>query len=248
MPKISRRHVSYGLSAQADVRAEAVRQKAGVMTFNICGSYKSLKEPLEVRLKLPGVHNVANVLAAAAVTLELNVSVEDIKAGIESFSGVERRFEIKGSVGNVMVVDDYGHHPVEIKAVLKAAKQGWERRAVVVFQPHRYSRTIEQFEEFITSFNDADVLVITEIYAAGERPVKGVSGKGLYEAIKEHGHKDVTYVRDIDEVTAHLEKIIKPGDLVMTLGAGDVWRVGEALIDALKRKYPEEGLRVVDGE
>ena len=148
-----------------------------------------------------------------------------------------RRFQVKGEVKGIMVVDDYGHHPAEIRATLVAAKNGWpERRLVVAFQPHRYSRTKELFNEFVTAFYDADILVVTEIYAASEKPIEGVTAEALANAIRSHGQKDVTFIADREAIPAHLAGIVLPGDIVLTLGAGNIWQAGEALLEKLEEK------------
>ena len=245
LPAITRRHVTYGFSKQARVQARHLEQSSGRASFELRNNGKSLGR---VSLPMPGEHNVSNALAASAVALELGVKAGDIKEGLESFPGVERRFELKGELGGIMVVDDYGHHPIEVKAVLRAVKQGWKRRAVVVFQPHRYSRTKDLFEDFTTAFNDADVLILTDIYPAGERPLKGVSSKALYRAIKERGHGGVEFVKDLSSVGERLEEVTSPGDMVLTLGAGDVYRAGEDLLRRLKNKGAGGGFKVVGRE
>jgi UDP-N-acetylmuramate--alanine ligase len=166
--------------------------------------------------------------------MELDVPFAQIQEGFAQFGGVGRRFQIKGEVNGIMVVDDYGHHPAEIRATLAAGKNGWpERRLVVAFQPHRYTRTRELFDEFVTAFYDADVLVVTDIYAASEKPIEGVTAEALANAIRKHGQKDVTYVADRETVAEHLLQVLKPGDIVLTLGAGNIWQAGEVLLERL---------------
>lgn len=230
IPKITRRFKSYGLTAQADIHARDIRHRSMQTTFEVWHDREDLGS---ITLNMPGEHNVYNALAAAAVARELDIGFESIKAGLEGFTGVERRFHVRGSAGGVTVVDDYGHHPEEIKAVLKAAKKGFDSRVVVVFQPHRYSRTKDLFDEFLTSFNDADKLILTGIYPAGEEKIEGVSGKALYDGIKGRGHKDAAFVEDLSRVPAHLEGVVSPGDMVITLGAGDVWKAGVAFLELL---------------
>jgi len=242
LPSISRRHTTYGLSPQADVHAVGIEQKWGQTTFEIIAGGKHLGE---VTINCPGVHNVSNALAAACVARELEIGAGAILEGLEEFKGVERRFQVKGTFGDIMVVDDYGHHPSEIKAVLKSVKDGWKRRAVVIFQPHRYSRTKDLFSEFIPAFNDAEVLYLTDIYPAGEEKIEGVSSEKLYCAIKDHGHKNVSYVPFLNEIPSRLEEILKPGDMVITLGAGDVWKVADRVSDILKERYITNGLKLV---
>jgi len=188
----------------------------------------------EVSFRMPGAHNVLNALACIAVAMELDVPFAQIQDGFAQFGGVGRRFQIKGEVNGIMVVDDYGHHPAEIRATLAAGKNGWpERRLVVAFQPHRYTRTKELFDEFVTAFYDADVLVLTDIYAASEKPIEGVTAEAMANAIRKHGQKDVTYVADRDMIADHLLQVLQPGDIVLTLGAGNIWQAGEALLERL---------------
>ncbi len=168
------------------------------------------------------------------MALELDVPFDRIQEGFAAFGGVGRRFTVKGEKNGVMVVDDYGHHPAEIRATLSAAKSGFpERRLVVAFQPHRYTRTKELFGEFVTCFYDADVLVLTDIYAASEQPIHGVSAERLAEEVRKHGQRDVTYVADRNELPEHLAGVAKEGDIIITLGAGNIWQTGEELLEKL---------------
>ncbi|HEY5627122.1 MAG TPA: cyanophycin synthetase, partial [Nitrospira sp.] len=186
------------------------------------------------RLSVPGAHNVSNALAAIAIGVELEVPVDLIRKALAAFTGVERRFHLRGEANGIMVVDDYGHHPTEIKATLAAAKQGWgERRLVVIFQPHRYSRTRDLLEEFSQAFANADQLFLTEIYAASEQPIPGVSGSKLAEVIRAAGHPSVTFVERKDQLIEQVLPHLKPGDLVLTLGAGDIWKTGTGLLAKL---------------
>ena len=232
IPRIEKRMVTYGLSSQADFLGQDIDRKG--LETSYTARYQG--SPLgRVRLQMPGVHNVLNSLAAIAVGLELDVDFHDIAEALAEFGGIERRFQIKGERRGVMVVDDYGHHPAEIRATLQAAKDGWvERRLVVVFQPHRYSRTQYLLQDFFSAFNEAEVLITTEIYPAGETPIPGVSGRQIYDGVKKHGHRDVSYVEQAGDVLALLEERLRPGDLVLTLGAGDVWKVSDALIARLE--------------
>ncbi len=232
VPKISRRFISYGLSSQADTNARQIVHKGMQTSFEAWSNKEKLGA---VTLNLPGVHNVYNSLAAITVGRELGIGFKEIKAGLEGFTGVERRFHVRGTANGITVIDDYGHHPEEIKAVLRAAKKGWTNRLVVVFQPHRYSRTKDLFHEFLSAFNDADKLIITDIYAAGEEKIEGVTGEALYGGIKGYGHKDVVY-SPLGKVPSCLEEITEPGDMVITLGAGDVWKSGLAFLENLKKR------------
>jgi UDP-N-acetylmuramate--alanine ligase len=238
LPEVERRRITYGLSAQADVSAHRVRfDEAFGSRFAV---WKGADEIGEVRLQVPGLHNVYNALAAIAVGLELDVEFAAIARGLESFTGVGRRFERRGETNGVLVIDDYGHHPTEIRATLAAAKIGavplGGRRMVVLFQPHRYSRTKDQMTEFARSFNNADVLMVTDIYAASEEPIDGVSGEALVEAVKRFGHKDARYIGSIEDAPDALVDEVREGDMVITLGAGNVSRVGDKLLDLLAKR------------
>jgi UDP-N-acetylmuramate--alanine ligase len=234
LPRVKKRFVTYGLSSQADIRATHVRLAGNSTSF--VAHYKGYRMG-EVTFRMPGAHNVLNALACIAVAMELDVPFAQIQEGFASFGGVGRRFQIKGEVNGIMVVDDYGHHPAEIRATLAAGKNGWpERRLVVAFQPHRYTRTKELFDEFVTAFYDADVLVLTDIYAASEKPIPGVSAEALVTTIRKHGQKDVSYIADRETIADHLLTVIKPGDIVLTLGAGNIWQAGETLLAKLQDK------------
>ena len=183
---------------------------------------------------MPGIHNVCNALAAIAIGVELDVPVDLIRKALAAFTGVERRFHLRGEANGIMVVDDYGHHPTEIRATLAAAKQGWpERRLIVLFQPHRYTRTKDLLDEFAKAFRDADHLFLTEIYAASESPIPGVSGAKVAEAIRAAGHPSATFVEQKERLVEAVFPQLKAGDLVLTLGAGDIWKTGPALLGKL---------------
>jgi len=230
IPLVQKRYLTYGMSSQADYQARDISFKPLGSTFKVLHHSQDLGW---FELSVPGVHNINNSLAAIAVARELEVDLEVIRKALKDFSGVQRRFQIKGEIGGITIVDDYGHHPTEIKATLAAAAAGMERRVVVVFQPHRYTRTQHLLEEFFTAFNQADALVVMDIYAAGEKPIPGVSGRALYEGIKQHGHKDVTFMSDREQIVGHMVSVLKKGDLMITLGAGDVWKLGEQVVERL---------------
>ncbi len=242
LPRVSRRFITYGLAAQADMHGANLVYDGMKTSFDLFVLGKKLGR---ISLRLPGDHNVQNALAAASVALELDIGFDEIKKGLESFSGVERRFHVRGTPRGVTVVDDYGHHPEEIKAVLGGAKQSFKKRIVAVFQPHRFSRTADLFNDFLSAFNDVDTLIVTDIYPAGEDPIKGIDGHTLSNAIKEHGHKDVTYIKDVADVPAYLKGMVRSGDLVITLGAGDVWKAGTGLVKLLKTGDEGVNLRVL---
>jgi UDP-N-acetylmuramate--alanine ligase len=222
---LDRRVVTYGTSRQADVRAEGIVQSGTTARFEVHRGEGRLGE---VELSMPGIHNVRNALAAVAVGLELEIPFETIKAALQRFSGVHRRFDVKGEGRGVLVVDDYGHHPTEIVATLEAASNAWpDRRLVAVFQPHLYSRTLLFKEAFARAFFNADLLIVTDIYPARETPIDGVDGMTIAHAVSQAGHKDVRYVEDKSDLPAFLTGVVQAGDVVLTLGAGDIWRFGE---------------------
>jgi UDP-N-acetylmuramate--alanine ligase len=235
IPEIVRRRITYGLSAQADIAAREVRyDKEFGSTFQV----RRMGEPIgEVSLHVPGLHNIYNSLAAVGVGLELELPFETIAGALSTFAGVNRRFQRKGEAAGVLVVDDYGHHPTEIRATLVAAKLGASgRRMVVLFQPHRYSRTQDLMDEFARSFNNADVLMVSDIYAASEDPIEGVSAESLVEAVHRFGHKDARYAGSLEEATRALLEEVRPDDMVITLGAGNVYRVGDRLVELLQER------------
>jgi len=235
IPLLERRRMTYGLSAQADVSAHGIRYDSDFgSTFTV---WRGTDVVGDVNLRVPGMHNVYNSLAAIAVGFELEVSFEKISEGLNSFTGAGRRFQAKGEVNGVLVVDDYGHHPTEVRATLAAAKLGsGGRRIVVLFQPHRYTRTHDLMQEFARSFNNADVLFITDIYAASEDPIEGVTSEALTNAIKRFGHKEVNYIGGLENAATLLRDYVQPGDLVLTLGAGTVNRVSDQLVGLLEAK------------
>src|SRR4026209_1830931 len=229
IPLLERRRLTYGLSAQADVSAHGIRHDSNFgSSFTV---WRGTDVMGEMILRVPGLHNVYNALAAIAVGFELEVPFEKIAEGLFSFTGAGRRFQAKGEVNDILVVDDFGHHPTEIRATLAAAKLGsGGRRIVVLFQPHRYTRTHDLMQEFARSFNNADALFITDIYAASEDPIEGTTAETLTAAIKRFGHKDVRYVGALENAAASLREHVQPGDLVLTLGAGTVNRVSDQLL------------------
>ncbi len=228
IPKLKKRYRTYGLTAQADIQAREVKQNGLLTQYRLTSSGK---EWGEVRFKLPGLHNVYNSLAAIAVGFELEIPFIKIQEAFECLEGVQRRFQIRGEVQGATVLDDYGHHPTEIRATLNAVRECWpERRIVVVFQPHRYSRTKALFDEFTTSFYQADSLILLSIYAAGEDPIEGVDSEHLLEGIKEKGHREARLFSNRAEVIPSLQEHLKPGDVLVTLGAGDVWKIGQEIV------------------
>ena len=233
LPRMTRRTTSYGFVSQADLCATQLRVENGGTRFSVRHRGASLGT---VKLPLPGRHNVQNALATLVVALELEVPFATAAAALEDFGGIERRFESKGEIGGVRVIDDYGHHPAEIRATLAAAREVHAGRIVVAFQPHRYTRTRDLWDEFVGAFNDADVLVLTEIYAAGEDKIPGVEAAPLAEAVRAHGHRDVHFAPDLERVLARLLELVAPGDLVVTLGAGSISTLGARLLAGLAER------------
>ena len=232
LPKVKKRFVTYGLSPEADFCARDLETKAMEVQFTV----RHRSTPMgRLRLRLPGRHSATNALAAVAVSQELEIPFSQVADALESFAGIHRRFEVKGEPRGIMVIDDYGHHPAEIQATIRAIRDSWKRPLTVVFQPHRFSRTRDLFDDFLTSFEGADRLVLTEVYAAGEEPLAGVCGEALYQAIKRRGHLEVEFVPDRKEIVRQVAPRLKSGDIVLTLGAGDIYKVGEELVEALKR-------------
>jgi UDP-N-acetylmuramate--alanine ligase len=231
LPKAKKRFTTYGLSAEADYSAQDLKMTAAGVEFTVLRHGKSLGR---LHLNLPGRHSATNALAAVAVAHELEIPFTAVVEGLGAFTGIHRRFEIKGEPKGIMVVDDYGHHPTEIRATIGAIRDSWKRPLTVIFQPHRFTRTRDLFDEFLTAFEGADRLVLTEIYPAGEDPIAGITGEALYQAIKRKGHLDVEFVPDKNHIVAQLAEKLNGGDIALTLGAGDIYKVGEALVEALK--------------
>ncbi|MDR1395842.1 MAG: UDP-N-acetylmuramate--L-alanine ligase [Deltaproteobacteria bacterium] len=239
VPRIRKRYITYGLSAAAEVTARDIRPGPWGSSFNLCFRQKDLGP---VQLGLPGRHNVLNALAASACGLELGLEPEVIAAGIASLKGVGRRLEKKGEIGGVAVLDDYGHHPTEIRATLAALAECYpDRRKVVLFQPHRYSRTRDLFDEFLRSFNQADRLFLADIYAAGEAAEADLHSRRLADGIRRHGHRGAEYAGPVGEMPARVLAALEPGDVVLTLGAGNIWQAGEEILASLSGWKPPSG-------
>lgn len=231
IPKIQKRYTTYGITTQADIQARNIVFKGLTSRFNV---YHHGQRLGEIVLNLPGIHNVYNSMASIAVGIELDIPFDVIKSALETLEGVQRRMEVKGDKKGITVMDDYGHHPTEIKTTLQAIKESWpDRRIVGVFQPHRYSRTEALFDDFTRAFYQSDALVVLPIYAAGEKMTLGIDGRALFEGIREHGHKDVIYMDGQKAAVSHLKRILRKGDILLTLGAGDVWKIGEEMLPVL---------------
>jgi UDP-N-acetylmuramate--alanine ligase len=228
-PRLKRQVRTYGTNPQVDIRAQDIRMEGWRSHFKVRAFGSDLGE---FSLGIPGHHMVLNALATIGVAMELGVEHEVIRASLANFTGADRRFQKRGERHGVLVVDDYGHHPTEIAATLKAARQGFpERRIVVAFQPHRYTRTQALLEEFAQAFFDADQVLVTDIYAASEPPIPGVTGRSLVDAILAHGQRDAAYVPRVEDLPQALDAATGPGDLILTLGAGSITTVGPAFLE-----------------
>ncbi len=228
LPRVERRVVTYGLTPQAHVSARELQVGPATTTYTAVQEGQALGA---IRLAVPGAHNVVNSLAAVTVGLDLGVPFPQIQAALEAFTGVDRRFQVRGEAGGVTVVDDYGHHPTEIRATLEALRtRAGSQRTLVLFQPHRFTRTQHLWDEFCRAFHLADVLLLTDVYPAGEEPIVGVDAEALARAIGERGHRQVSYAGDLKRATDALAQEARDGDVVLTLGAGSVWTAGEELL------------------
>jgi UDP-N-acetylmuramate--alanine ligase len=230
LPHLDKRYVTYGSSHAADYRLEGVTLDGFSTRFH---AYRRDHDLGEFSVRMVGAHNAMNALAVIAVAEELDVPHDVVRQALADFGGVQRRFTVKGEAKGVTVVDDYGHHPAEVKATLAGARRAFGRRIVVAFQPHRYTRTHDLFEDFCSAFNDADVVFLTSVYAAGEEPIEGATSDRLVEAIRSHGHPDVTFVEKRTDLVSALKPRLQAGDIVITLGAGDITNTGPELLSAL---------------
>ncbi len=230
IPYINKKILTYGLTTQADIRATDI-------SFNEFSSSYSVKYKGEdlgkITLKIPGVHNIKNSLVAICIAKELGIKFDVIKKALESFAGVYRRFEIKYNK-EILVIDDYAHHPTETSATLAGIRNGWDRRLVAVFQPHLYTRTRDFYHEFGRSFLNSDIFICTDVYPAREEPINGVSGELIIEAAKKFGHKNTIYIKDKNDIPKKLLELKKDGDIIVTMGAGDIWKYGEKFVELVK--------------
>jgi UDP-N-acetylmuramate--alanine ligase len=230
LPQVRKRVITYGTSGDADYVARDLCVRGMETRFHVERAGETLGDLI---VRLPGRHHALNALAAVAAATELDVGFDVAQTALMEFGGIHRRFEVCGEVGGIMVVSDYGHHPAEIRATLAAAREGFGRRIVVLFQPHRYSRTRDLFGDFLDAFDAADQLFLTEIYPAGEDPIEGITGEVLYYALKRRGHLDVGFVPDWHDLVGAVRPHLRPGDLVVVLGAGSVHEIGDVLIRSL---------------
>jgi UDP-N-acetylmuramate--alanine ligase len=240
LPNIRKPYVTYGTSADADWVASNVSVDGLTTRFDVRSGDTSYGT---VALQMPGRHYALNALAAAIAACEVGVSFATVREALAQFGGIHRRFEVLGEASSILVVDDYGHHPEEVRATLRAAREGFDRRLVVAFQPHRFTRTRDLFNDFLTAFDDAEKLFLTEVYAAGEERIEGVSGEALYQALKRRGHLDVDYRPNREALSAALLEALRPGDLCVVLGAGDITKTAEEVMQKLRIRG--SGLRVV---
>jgi len=239
LPSVHRRYITYGLTGEAQLYAENIRK--GFMSVRFEAVYKGRNIGV-FELPAPGIHNVLNCLAAIGVALILKMDITIVRDALKGFSGIQRRLEFKGEADGIKVFDDYGHHPSEVKATLRAVKESLQvsrqetAKLIVLFQPHRYTRTKDLLDEFSVSFRDADLLVVLDIYPAGELPIEGVNSENLVEKIREAGLNDVIYEKDKEVVASLIISNAKKGDIVLTLGAGNVWKIGEEIVNKLRGK------------
>jgi UDP-N-acetylmuramate--alanine ligase len=232
MPQINKTIFTYGLSGQADIRATDIEHDGFTSEYTVIYKGKNLGR---IKLNIPGVHYVQNSLVAVTIGMELGIDFKIIKKALEKFSGVYRRFETKYNK-EVLVIDDYAHHPTETTATLEGIRSGWSRKLVAVFQPHLYSRTKDFYQEFGRSFLNSDVFICTDVYPAREKPIEGVTGKLIADITKKLGHKNVYYVEDKNSIPAKLMELKENGDIIVTMGAGDIWKYGEKFVELLKAK------------
>jgi UDP-N-acetylmuramate--alanine ligase len=230
LPKVRKRFTTYGLSAQAEFAARDLTMSPAGVEFTVLHHGEGLGV---VKLRSPGKHSATNALAAVAVAYELEIPFARIAEALGAFTGIHRRFEVKGEPRGILVIDDYGHHPAEIRATIGAIRDSWKRPLTVIFQPHRYTRTRDLFDEFLSAFEGADRLVLTDIYPAGEDPIAGATGEALYQAIKRKGHLDVEFIADKNQIVEHVTAKLNSGDVALTLGAGDIYKIGDQLVEAL---------------
>jgi UDP-N-acetylmuramate--alanine ligase len=231
IPHVKKRFTTYGINTQADLQARHVIFDGPKARFFVFRHGEKLGD---ITLNMPGNHNINNALASISVGIELGISFPVIKHALENLPGVQRRLEIKGEKNGIMLIDDYGHHPTEIRATLFALRKSWpEKRLVVAFQPHRYTRTRDLYYEFTRSFYQSDILAVLPIYPAGEKKIMGVNAKKLHEGIQDHGHKNSVFMEDMYSAVVYFKEILKDGDILLTLGAGDVWKIGTELLKSI---------------
>ena len=230
IPNIKRPVITFGLTKKSDFYANDIIHNQSETTFTVFHKDKNLGV---IHLQVPGEHNVLNALASVALGIEMNIPFHDVAAGLESYKGVRRRFDIKGEANGIMVVDDYAHHPTEVRVTLKSAKNGWNRRIVGVFQPHLYSRTKAFYQEFAIALMETDILIITDVFPAREKPIEGINGKMVADFAKDSGHKNVFYIENLENLEKKLDNLCQPNDMIITIGAGNIWRYAESYMNHL---------------
>ena len=233
MQEIKKPITTYGLSVNSDYCAKNIQYSKNKSKYNLFHKNKDLGE---IIINVPGKHNVLNSLASITLGMELDVPLGQLKSGINSYTGVRRRFEIKNNKTGILVVDDYAHHPTEVRATISAAKNGWKKRTICIFQPHLFSRTRDFFKEFAESLFDSDIVIVTEIYPAREEPIDGISSKLILNELKYLGHKNTYNLKKLNDLNNILEELVQPGDMVITMGAGDIWRYSDKYNEYLKNK------------
>ena len=244
LPELDKKVNTYGISPDADIYAEDINLQGYNSYFKVKSHGKDIGQ---VHLSVPGIHNIKNALAAITLGLEFDIPFKTIASSLSKFRGVKRRFEIISETDNYMLVDDYAHHPTEIKATLRAAKDGWNRRIIAIFQPHLFTRTRDFYNEFGEALQEADVIIVLDVFPAREKPIKGISGKLIANAARKLGHREV-YYGDRDTLPTLIKKHTKPGDMIFTLGAGDIWKVHKKIKEILVKIYspPQSGLYVAE--
>ena len=231
LPKVKKRFTTYGLSADADFSAQEIKMSGAGVEFSVTHMGRAMGT---LALRLLGRHSATNALAVLAVAHELEIAFPRVAAALADFTGIHRRFEVKGEPNGIMVIDDYGHHPAEVRATVAAIRDSWKRPLTVIFQPHRYSRTQDLFDDFVSAFDGANRLILTDIYPAGEDPIAGVSSEAIYHAIKKQGRLEVEHIAAKNEIVNQLAARLKGGDIVLTMGAGDIYKVSDGLVAALQ--------------
>ncbi|OGU59152.1 MAG: UDP-N-acetylmuramate--L-alanine ligase [Ignavibacteria bacterium GWF2_33_9] len=233
LPRLNKKIVTYGLSRNNDFFAKNITAKNNTSEFDL---YENGDFQQRIKLKVPGEHNIKNALASITVARKMGIDYETICSALQEFTGVYRRFDIKGEARGIIVVDDYAHHPSEIKATLEGARKGWDRRIVAVFQPHTYTRTLSFYKEFAQSFDEADILIVTDIYPARELPIEGVTGELIANQAQKYGHRNVIFIQNFDEIQPKLIEILLKNDLLITIGAGSIYRIADQIFEHLSNK------------
>ena len=235
IPNISRPIITYGFSGDAEFQAVNRKFRDYHSFFDVKHKGNLLGS---IELEVPGAHNIKNALATIALSIELGIKFKEIKKGLKNFSGVKRRFEIKGEVNKIIVIDDYAHHPTEVSATLKAIQNGWgEKRIIAIFQPHLFSRTKDFFEDFARSLMISDILIITEIYGAREKPISGISGELISNVARSIGHESVYWIKDKNKISNKILSLVKENDILITMGAGDIYKISDKILNELNKYY-----------